>query len=78
VPCQPPRLYDTLFKSEDPGSLDEWLEDLNPESLDTLQGCVASPRLADAKVGSAGALGVMWVGSCWGQGCALEGEGRRA
>ncbi|KAG2447630.1 hypothetical protein HYH02_007548 [Chlamydomonas schloesseri] len=47
------RLYDTLFKSEDPGSLDAWLEDLNPESLVVLKGCVATPALAaKAKAGA--------------------------
>jgi hypothetical protein len=51
-------LYDTLFKSEDPGELDNWLEDLNPDSLVKLTGCVMSPRLANAKVGSGlGGLG---------------------
>lgn len=44
------RLYETLFKSEDPGSMDNWLEDINPESLSKLSGCVMSPRLAAAKV----------------------------
>ena len=34
------RLYDTLFKSEDPSSLDtDWLQDLNPESETVLQVC---------------------------------------
>ncbi|GFR51525.1 hypothetical protein Agub_g13941 [Astrephomene gubernaculifera] len=45
------RLYDTLFKSEDPGALEAWLEDLNPDSLLKLSGCVMTPRLAAAKVG---------------------------
>ncbi len=52
------RLYDVLFKSEDPGTLDTWLEDLNPDSLLKLQGCVMTPALAGAKVGAgAGAKG---------------------
>ncbi|PNH00137.1 Glutamine--tRNA ligase, partial [Tetrabaena socialis] len=44
-------LYETLFKSEDPGSLDTWLEDFNPDSLVTLKGCVMTPGLAAAKAG---------------------------
>ncbi|KAG2491132.1 hypothetical protein HYH03_010575 [Edaphochlamys debaryana] len=46
------RLYDVLFKSEDPASLgDSWLEDMNPESLTVVKGCVMTERLAAAKVG---------------------------
>lgn len=45
------RLYEHLFKSEEPGGLEEWLEDLNPESCLTLTGCLACPKLAEAKAG---------------------------
>ncbi|KXZ51794.1 hypothetical protein GPECTOR_11g237 [Gonium pectorale] len=45
------RLYEPLFKSEDPGNMDAWLEDLNPDSLQKLSGCVMTARLAEAKVG---------------------------
>ncbi len=30
------RLYDHLFKSEDPGSMDKWLEDMDKDSLHIL------------------------------------------
>ncbi|GIL78897.1 hypothetical protein Vretimale_110 [Volvox reticuliferus] len=45
------RLYEALFKSEDPGSMENWLEDLNPDSLVKLSGCVMTPQLASAKAG---------------------------
>lgn len=58
------RLYDKLFKSEQPNSLDDWLADLNPDSL-KVTTCFVEPSLkstnfpicgincADAKVGDA-------------------------
>ena len=50
---QPPtfeaRLYSTLFKSAN--ITDNWLNDLNPESLVKLNGCFCTDRLASAKVG---------------------------
>jgi glutaminyl-tRNA synthetase len=50
---QPPtfeaRLYSTLFKSAN--ITDDWLGDLNPESLVKLNGCFCTDRLASAKVG---------------------------
>jgi glutaminyl-tRNA synthetase len=43
------RLYDSLFAS---ASLsDDWLEELNPNSLTVIKGCYATPRLASAKPG---------------------------
>ena len=44
------RLYDRLFRVEDPSSDDrDFRELLNPDSLETLQGCVLEESLADAK-----------------------------
>ena len=46
------RLYDKLFKTScvaDTG--DDWLDDLNPNSLTTMEGALATPRLAAAKAG---------------------------
>lgn len=41
------RLYDVLFKSEAPDALgDSWLEDLNPDSLQVVQGAMVNPHLA--------------------------------
>jgi glutaminyl-tRNA synthetase len=31
-------VYNRLFKSEDPSSIDDWISDLNPESLVVMQG----------------------------------------
>ena len=46
------RLYSTLFRSQSPGELgDEWLADLNPESLTTVCGALAGPALTGAKTG---------------------------
>lgn len=46
------RLYGTLFRSQSPGELgDEWLADLNPESLATVSGALAGPALAGATTG---------------------------
>ena len=48
------RLYDVLFRSEDPGALsaEEWLKDLNPESEVVVGGGYAGPGIADAPPGS--------------------------
>jgi glutaminyl-tRNA synthetase len=46
------RLYDRLFKVEDPERVEEgetFLDYLNPDSLEVLQGCRAEPSLASAK-----------------------------
>jgi glutaminyl-tRNA synthetase len=46
------RLYDRLFKSEDPGDNGrDPLTDLNPESLTVLTGCKVEPMLAAAQPG---------------------------
>ncbi len=43
------RLYDHLFTEEVPGAGGrDWLDDLNPESLTVLQGCMLEPALAEA------------------------------
>eukprot|EP00879_Flechtneria_rotunda_P016202 GHRR01016947.1.p1 GENE.GHRR01016947.1~~GHRR01016947.1.p1 ORF type:complete len:386 (+),score=110.34 GHRR01016947.1:993-2150(+) len=45
------RLYDVLFKSEAPDALgDSWLEDLDPGSLEVVQGAMITPELAKAQV----------------------------
>ena len=48
------RLYDHLFSKEDPDDVEEdrdWLENLNPNSLETLADCKLEPSLAHAEVG---------------------------
>jgi len=48
------RLYDHLFASEKPDDVDEgddWKQNLNPNSLQTLTGCRLEPSLADAVPG---------------------------
>ncbi|PRW56443.1 glutamine--tRNA ligase [Chlorella sorokiniana] len=45
------RLYDVLFKGQNPAALDDWLGDLNPESLVAVKGAYATPELAQAKPG---------------------------
>jgi glutaminyl-tRNA synthetase len=42
------RLYDRLFMVENPGG-DEWLKQINPDSLQILKGCKVEPGLASAK-----------------------------
>jgi glutaminyl-tRNA synthetase len=49
------RLYNTLFSVENPNDAPEgqdFTENLNPESLETLQGCKLEPSLAAAEPGS--------------------------
>ena len=41
------RLYDRLFTVEDPGG-DDWLDALNPASLERLEGAKLEPSLAGA------------------------------
>ena len=45
------RLYDRLFAVEEPGG-EDWLTQLNPESLEVLRGCKLEASLADAAPGS--------------------------
>jgi glutaminyl-tRNA synthetase len=47
------RLYDHLFREEEPGKDGEWLDDLNPGSLDVRAQCHLEPALADAATGEA-------------------------
>jgi len=42
------RLYDHLFAAEEPGKERDWIEDLNPASLEVRQRCYLEPALADA------------------------------
>jgi len=44
------RLYDRLFKEENPGV--DFMSALNPDSLETLTSCRVEPSLAEAKPGS--------------------------
>ncbi|KAL4447374.1 hypothetical protein ABPG77_007407 [Micractinium sp. CCAP 211/92] len=45
------RLYDVLFKSQNPASAEDWLADLNPDSLVVVKGAYATPELAKAQPG---------------------------
>ena len=45
------RLYESLFTRENPNEVAEFIECLNPKSLETLHGCKLEPSLADAKPG---------------------------
>ena len=45
------RLYGNLFNSENVAEVENWLSDVNPESLQVLEGCLMSPELRKAKVG---------------------------
>ena len=47
------RLYDHLFSAEEPGAGDDFLSDINPQSLEVLTGCRLEPGLADAMTGEA-------------------------
>ena len=52
VPCEI-RLYDRLFNAENPAGDDgvDYLENLNPNSLEILNGCLVEGGLKDAKCG---------------------------
>jgi len=45
------RLYDYLFREEEPGKDGNYLDDLNPDSLEVLTNCQLEPSLADAPLG---------------------------
>jgi glutaminyl-tRNA synthetase len=47
------RLYDHLFNRSDPGADGDFLDDINPESLEVLSTCLLEPALAEANVGEA-------------------------
>ncbi|MBN2070114.1 MAG: glutamine--tRNA ligase/YqeY domain fusion protein [Candidatus Krumholzibacteriota bacterium] len=40
------RLYQHLFRSEDPGSAEDFFSDINPDALEELTGCFVEPMLA--------------------------------
>ena len=44
-------MYDKLFTTSNPGDLEDYLENLNPESLVVLKDCKVDADLADAKPG---------------------------
>ena len=49
------RIYETLFKREDPNQVEEGQEftaNLNPQSLEVVPGCKLEPSLRDAPPGS--------------------------
>ena len=46
------RLYDHLFLRESPGAEGDFLDDLNPASLEVLAGCMVEPALAEAAPGA--------------------------
>ena len=46
------RLYDKLFKSEDPSSVEKWLEDVNPESLVVKSKVFIDPYVKNASTGT--------------------------
>ena len=46
------RLYDRLFNHEDPASTDNYLDHLNPKSLETLRTAKVEPSLANAESGA--------------------------
>ncbi|MBR5112333.1 MAG: glutamine--tRNA ligase, partial [Clostridia bacterium] len=45
------RLYDRLFKTENPGESENYLDNLNPDSLKILDNCLLEGSLASAKPG---------------------------
>ncbi len=46
-------LYEHLFSEEQPGSGDDWLSGLNPNSLEVRKNCLLEPSLADLPAGEA-------------------------
>ena len=47
------RLYDHLFKAEEPGKSGDILEDLNPNSVEVISGCKLEPALARCETSKA-------------------------
>ncbi len=45
------RLYDRLFRTSVPGEGGNWLDDLNPDSLEVLDECKVEPSLRDVRPG---------------------------
>ena len=55
------RLYDVLFRTPSVADVgEEWLEDLNPDSLTTVQGALATPALAQAPIGARCVPRLIW------------------
>ncbi|CAI5464953.1 unnamed protein product [Closterium sp. Yama58-4] len=46
------RLINKLFLSENPNELEDWLGDLNPQSMEEIEGALAEPSLAGKPAGS--------------------------
>jgi glutaminyl-tRNA synthetase len=46
------RLYDRLFTTENPGAAEDFRQDLNPTSLQVLQGCKLEPSVAGVAPGT--------------------------
>jgi glutaminyl-tRNA synthetase len=46
------RLYDRLFKIEDPGSEENWLDFINPDSLEIIPDALIEPSLGESKPGN--------------------------
>jgi glutaminyl-tRNA synthetase len=46
------RLYDTLFRTEDPAEGGDVVANLNPRSLEVLAGCLVEPGLGEVPVGA--------------------------
>ncbi len=46
------RLYDHLFTHPDPGAEDDWIKDINPESLKVVEGCKLEPALGGMAPGT--------------------------
>ncbi len=46
------RLYDRLFRSADPGAGGDFLDDINPDSLEVVAAAKLEPSLRDASVGT--------------------------
>ena len=47
------RKYDRLFKTAEPDKNDNFMDEINPNSLEILSNCKLEPSLKDAKVGEA-------------------------
>jgi len=45
------RLYGNLFKSENVAEVEDWLADIDPESLEVVHGALLTPEFRKAKVG---------------------------
>ncbi len=45
------RLYDRLFNAENPDEDGDYMKNLNPDSLEILEGCMGEPAILDANAG---------------------------